>query len=117
MKVDQQVVVSMPIADLWNLKRTTKLKKQRFLGSGDVIETIRQGNTDIVVAEIGKPLEWISPERTYSFWKSEASHRFVEPEKADAGFHLEDMPGQYCYHASEWGDGEGLITILLEKHH
>jgi hypothetical protein len=67
-----------------------------------------------VVADVGKPLEWIPNNQRYDFWKDEVKAHLAAPESKAF---LEEFPDEYCYFASEWNSYDGDTIILLSKAH
>jgi hypothetical protein len=55
-----------------------KGRRQRDIGLSDLRERLRLGPS-LVIAEVGRPLSWISRERTFDVWKEELRARVVEP--------------------------------------
>jgi hypothetical protein len=82
-----------------------------------VKELLQAGPVRFVIAEVGKPLRWISEEERLVFWKADARSHI--PEHSDQPFDLYLYPEGYAYVASEWCGGE-LATvpiIALERRH
>jgi hypothetical protein len=82
------------------------------LSEFDIKNLLREGPVQFLVADIGKPLQWIAEADCYRFWKDE-----VQPHMAlgDA-WRLEDYPGEYCYAASHW-QADPMTIVVLSKHH
>jgi hypothetical protein len=113
----ERIVVQMPLTQLWDESGTLPLKKRREVGRSDVAELLRGGSVSFVIADCGRPLNWVPHRDCYRFWKNEVKPRLVEPDAAERGFRLEEFPGQYCYVASEWGLGEEGPVVVLETYH
>jgi hypothetical protein len=108
--MDQPVVHRLPLESL--VTPFGPASKRGELGESDIKNLLREGPIQFLVADVGKPLQWIAEADCFGFWKEE-----VQPHLAlgDA-WRIEDYPGQYCYAASRWQ--AGLVTIIvLTKHH
>jgi len=82
--------------------------------TADVKNLLSTTVVGFVVAEVGKPLRWISEEERFRFWKSDAQAHIADEEKRS----LDDSPNGYFYFASQWRtDDAASVVILLEKHH
>jgi hypothetical protein len=67
----------------------------------------------LVVAEVGKPLQWVVEGEKFQFWKHEVQPHLAEEGKSE----LNAYPGGYFYVASEWrSDAASNVVVLLEKH-
>ena len=89
--------------------------RERVLSKEAVRNILRHGPVEFIVAEVGRPLRHVEVDKCYEFWKSEAEvHVVADP---DAGFRLEEFPGEYAYVASEWSGQGRTPIVLLEKHH
>lgn len=64
-----------------------------------------------MVADVGKPLRWISAADRYSFWKSEVKGRLVAADRTR--FSLDDYPDV----ATVWEGTSPAPIIVLEMHH
>jgi hypothetical protein len=103
----------IPVVELWDSKGDLTAVRRRLLHSGDIASLLRQGFVRFVIADIGEPLRWIPSSHCCEFWKTEVKPRIAEGDAFDpSGF-----PGDYCYIASEWADGQSLPLLLLEKYH
>ena len=110
------MVTRLPLAQLDDAQADTRLVRKRPLGREQVAELLRQGPVRFVIASCGLPLVWVPLEDCYRFWKDEAKSHLVEPDVAETGFRLEDLPGAYAYMAAEWGETTWPV-IVLEKAH
>lgn len=108
-----RIVMQIPMTELWNSTGDRSVVRVRALGHRDIVDLLRQEHVRFVVAECGEPLQWIPCSNGYGFWKAEVKPRIVETETFD----LADFPGNYCYVASEWADGQPLPIVLLEMYH
>ena len=111
---DQKVVSHLPVAELWAGQRLVSTNRIRDLGAADIVELLRSESIRFVVADLGKPFEWIPNNQRYDFWKEEVKAHLAAPDSNTA---LEDFPDEYCYFASEWTSDDGDIIILLSKAH
>ena len=116
MRPDQRIVVSLPLAELWDERGPVAATRGRRLGRVEIAGMLTSATIQFVVANGGGPLRWISIADRFTFWKDEVKPRVVP---ADAeGFFLEDYPGEYCYLATEWTRSvAGPTVVLLECHH
>ena len=114
MDPNQKIVTQLPLSELWVGSRLISTIKCRDLDSAAVVELLRAQPVRFVVADVGKPLDWIPNNETYDFWKTEARDHLA---KNDGPNYLETFPGGYCYFASEWKSYEGDKIILLSKAH
>ena len=108
-------VTQIPLQELWRPAGSLICTRIRSLNNFEIAELLRAGVIEFVVADVGKPLEWINPQDCFNFWKSEVKSHIVE---ADSRIELDAYPSGYCYLASRW-KGEDLAPplVLLEKHH
>ncbi len=83
-----------------------------FLCKSDIAELLRQTKVRFVVADVGRPLTWISEAACFDFWKQDAKTHLSDAQIAS----LADFPAGYFYFASLWDDG-GSPIILLSKNH
>jgi hypothetical protein len=103
----------LPVKQLVNESGTQTLRRGRYLNREKLADRLRFGGVRFVVADIGKPLTWLSSSETYCFWKAEVKNRLPDsPEQ----FRLEDFAGDYCFLASEW-IGSSEAVILPERYH
>ena len=116
MKPELRYVSQMPLHELWDERGViVSADRVRQLSSSEIAELLRAGRVRFVVADIGSRLQWVAPEKCYSFWKFEAKAHIAEP---DPQSYLENFPGEYCYIASEWkvADGGEPIVLLAKSH-
>ena len=114
MDMVQRIVTRTPLAELWNSDGLLDARRAEDLGEAG-IERLLQDGSNFVVAEVGRPLRWISGSDCFAFWRAEVKCRLVAPDKD--GFHLDDYPGSYCYVAAMWECASCTPVIVLEKHH
>ena len=114
MKYELLIVSQMPLREIWDEHGIVSENTICELSSSDVTDLLRAGRVRFVVADIGKPLQWIPPEECYEFWKSEAKTHIAEPEARN---YLENFPGEYYYFASKWKTDKDEPIVLLAKSH
>ena len=105
----------MPLESLWDDDGNIEAKRERFLSREGLQALLHQHPVEFIVADMGSPLRSVEVHKCYEFWKSEVQAHIVED--AEAGFRLEDYPGNYAYIASEWTGEIQTPIVLLEKHH
>lgn len=104
----------MPVEEIWSEQTLVSNFKLRELDAANIKNLLRSRSFRFVVADIGKPFEFIPDNESYNFWKTEAKIHLAEPESKAF---LEDFPDDYCYFASEWKSFDGESIILLSKMH
>ena len=110
----RRIVTRLPLAELWT--SAGLLDSQPAEGaSAAKIEQLLQDGASFVVADVGKPLRWISAADRFSFWKSEVKTRLVATDATH--FSLDDYPDGYCYVATMWDGTSPAPIIVLEMHH
>ena len=109
----QRIVTCLPLAELWNSEGLLDVRPDERVGAAE-IELLLGGDASFVVADVGKPLRWISVVDR-SFWKTEVKSRLVARD-ADR-FSLDDYPDSYCYVATTWTGASPVQIIVLEIHH
>lgn len=114
MSSNQKRVSNLPAEEIWAGHRLVSTIKVRDLNASDLVELLRAGPVRFVIAEVGKPYQWIPNNEGYDFWKDEVKSHLADPESELA---LEDLPDEYCYFASEWKTYEGEMIVLLSKAH
>lgn len=110
-----KIVTRLPLQELWRDDGFTTTARGRSLTKDEIIDLLRAGFVQFVVADVGFPLRWIHLHDCHEFWKDE-----VKPHLAadSAVVILDEFPGGYCYRASEWNGGAGAAPIVvLEKSH
>jgi len=110
-----RIVTRLPLDRLWDDDGDIAAQRERYLSRPLLREMLRQHPVEFYVANIGSPLRRIDVGHCYEFWKSEAAANLVD--EPDAGFCLEDFPGQFAYVSSEWSREIQTPIVLLEKHH
>jgi hypothetical protein len=106
-------VMQTPLASL-STESGVELRRVRDVVTDDVKMLLSSAVVRFVIADVGKPLRWISEEEGFCFWKSDAQTHIADGEKKS----LEDYPDGYSYFASEWRSEACSETfVLLEKNH
>ena len=115
MEGKKRIVLELPIQELWIGQRLISTIKERDLNADEIRNLLRSGVAfRFVIADVGKPLEWIPNIETYDFWKREVKTHVAMP---DGRVTLEEFPGSYFYYASHWKSYEGETIIVLSKMH
>ncbi|HXH42250.1 MAG TPA: hypothetical protein VNK51_00210 [Bradyrhizobium sp.] len=114
MDVARRIVVSLPLAELWTDKGPLHLQRAERVGDAEIVQLLQGGST-FVVAEVGKPLQWILAADRFAFWKTELKCRLV-PADVD-NFDIGSYRGGYCYLASAWRNHSSSPIVVLEMHH
>ena len=78
---------------------------------------LRKSLIRFVVADCGRPLQWIHESKRFQFWKAEVAPHLVEPAKYANGVAAGSFPDGFFYSASEWRDDTLSPIVLLEKSH
>ncbi|MGL3108753.1 hypothetical protein [Bradyrhizobium sp. BR 1432] len=104
----------LPLEELWTNAGLLDSQPAESAGAAK-IEHLLQNGASFVVADVGKPLRWISTGDRFSFWKSEVKARLVAPEAAR--FAIDEYPNGYCYVATVWNGASPDPVIVLEMHH
>lgn len=114
MSFERRIVSQTPLTEIWDARRIVSAKEIRELNVSDIAELLHNGKVQFVVAKVGEPLKWISPDDCYSFWKSELKIHLADPATNN---YLESFPDNYCYFASEWKSDESEPIVLLTMSH
>ncbi len=110
----QRSVTILPLPEVWDSSGALPLTSGEQLDRSAVEALLRSGSVRLVLADVGKPLEWVSPDEARSVWRSEVSERLVSP---DRKAFLDDFTGSYCYRAHAWVDDAGAVSaVVLERH-
>jgi hypothetical protein len=115
MDPERRVVTTLPLTELWDTRGPVPAARIGNLGRDDVAGRLASTAVRFVVADVGHPLQWISPGDRFQFWKETVRPRVVDPQSD--GVRLEDYPGEYCFLASEWRTEAGDTVVLLESYH
>jgi hypothetical protein len=111
----QKIVTHIPVERLSDAEGDIEAHRERFLSKEALRELLRQYPVEFVIAEVGLPLKRIGVHKCFAIWKSEVEAYLVDD--PEAGFQLENFPGEYAYVASEWSGQIETPIVLLEKHH
>ena len=103
----------MPLTETWDDSGILADKRVRNLDRSTLLELVRSGPVQFVVADPGLKLEWIPTEERFQFWKA-VRHQIADPQKR---IRRDGFPKEAFYIASEWRGRSGERLILLEKHH
>jgi hypothetical protein len=104
----------MPVQALWTDDGELSATRARRLDRDAVLELLRRGPVQFVVANVGDRLRWVPLTDRFEFWKSDVSLHLADGEKS----HLDDFPDAAAYVASEWlVSGHEPPIVLLEMHH
>jgi hypothetical protein len=113
-KAERSVDV-LPLAEVWDKSGPLPLTGGEHLDRPAIETLIRAGTVRLVVADVGKPLEWVPEAKARSLWRSEVSERLVGPNQKAF---LDDFNDGYFYRAHAWTDAAGAVsTVVLERHH
>jgi hypothetical protein len=111
---DQRIVTKLPLAELWDDHGTLTGGRVCALHQNNLVELLRLGPVQFVVADCGSNLEWIPMDERFAFWKK------IQRQFADLDPHqpirLEQFPNQTAYTASQWRGRAGECVVLLVKH-
>ena len=114
MPAAQRSVKSLPLAEVWDTSGALPLTSGEQLDRSAVEALLRSGTVRLVLADVGKPLEWVSPAKARTVWRSEVSERLVGP---DRKAFLDDFNDGYFYRAHAWVDEAGTVAaVVLERH-
>lgn len=109
----QRIVTRLPLVELWDNEGVITRERIRNLDRNDLLELVRLGPLQFVVADCGLKLDWIPIENRFEFWKK-VQTQIANPEKPIL---LSQFPNETAYIASEWHGRTSQHLILLEKHH
>jgi hypothetical protein len=111
----RRIVTQLPLRGLWRDSETINASRSRALSSANLRDLLRRSTVHFVVVDVGRKPRWIELEDCYRFWMDEVQHHLVAPE---AKLAMDQMPGVYCYRASEWQSGEiASPIVVLEVQH
>ncbi len=109
------IVTKLPLRGLWGENGAITASRLRELSISDVIDLLREGEVQFIVADVGSKPRWIDLADCYRFWMDEAKHHMAEPDNGGAA---SATPGVYSYWASEWHSEEVKVpVIVLEVSH
>ena len=114
MLLSERIVTQLPLNILWTDEKELQARRIRNLDRENIRELMKQTPIVFVLADVGKKLNWINPDKCHQFWKEEVlEHLADNPDK----IYLDDFPGDYTYIASEWAIESKETIVLLEKAH
>ena len=70
MRPEQRIVVKMPLTELWDDEGTLVGERIRNLDETDLVELLRIGPVQFLVADPGLELRWIRTPQQFEFWKN-----------------------------------------------
>jgi hypothetical protein len=111
MEASQKVVVTIPLDALWRENGAPFSERVGTLSSKGVADLLR------VVADVGRPLEWIPLSQSFEFWKAKVKPNICHTNEKTS---LDAYPDSYCFSASLWKDPTDPAyekIVLLEKRH
>jgi hypothetical protein len=103
----------LPLEELWDDHGRVEAEMVGPAGAERIKQLLRSGEMSFVIADVGKPLRWISEKDAASFWKTEVKDHLADGERA----YLDDFPGGYAFFATEWRRLGGCAVIVLEVQH
>lgn len=110
-----RLVANLPLDEVWGPDGTLALERGADLDRSAVETMLRKDPVQFLIADVGKPLEWVPLGDSRKFWRRDAAERLVGPKETGR---LDDFTESYFYRAQAWVDGEGeVILVLLEKNH
>jgi hypothetical protein len=119
MNSHQRLVTQIPLWELWTDRGPLAVTRIRSLAMSDLAVALHAGPllgpARFVIADIGKPLQWLDSFQKLAFLHDEATGRIVDPSAADV--RLADFPGEYCFAVSEWRDDSSAPIYLFERYH
>jgi hypothetical protein len=113
LRPDQRIVTKTPLTELWDDGGTLTGGRVRNLDQTDLVELLRSGPVQFLVADPGLKLRWIPTPQRFEFWKTVRA-QIAQPDKA---IYRAQFPNETAYIASEWRGRTGECLILLEKYH
>jgi len=115
MDASLRIVTRLPLGELWRDDGPITTARGRSLGKHEIVDLLKAGPVQFVMANIGDPLLWVEISECYRFWKDEVKPHLAETESKVP---LDEFPGFYCYFSSEWKGPQGSPPIVvLEMQH
>lgn len=109
-----RIVSKLPLEQIWSGSRLISTIKIRDVGSEEIAQLLRSGVVRFIVADVGRPLEWIPNNERYDFWRDEVRPHLADPEERRS---IDSFPDNYCYFASEWTSYDDEVIVVLSKSH
>ncbi len=114
MSFTDRIVIEFPLNQLWIDETLLYVKRASYLTKADIKNILKKHAIAFVLADIGKPLEWIKLSDCYRIWKSELEKYIADnPEHIN----LNEFPNGYAFIASKWIGTNQEDIILFEKVH
>jgi hypothetical protein len=108
-----KIVTRLPLVELSNNSGQVIAEIRGDLVATDIVNLLRFGPVQFVIANVGDPLRWIPLTDCFCFWKSE-----VRPHLANSSnVTLDEFPDEYCYFAQEWSTDSGPPIVVLSMSH
>jgi hypothetical protein len=104
-----RVVMGIPLAELWTDEGALRAMRGGPLDREAIRDRLNRGPVRFVVANVGRPLEWVPLGRRFEFWKRDVTVRLADADKT----HLDEFSDGMAYHASEWTDSDDETPIVL----
>ncbi len=115
MATAERSVTTLPLPEVWDTKGALPLTAGEHLDRSAVEALLLNGWVRLVLADVGQPLQWVTPAKARSVWRGEVSERLVGP---DRKAFLDDFNDAYFYRAQAWVNEAGDVTaVVLERHH
>jgi len=110
----ERSVTALPLPEVWDKTGALGLTGGEHLDRSAVEGLLRGGTVRMALAEVGKPLEWITPGKARGVWRGEVSERLVGP---DRKAFLDDFNDAYFYRAHSWVDDAGTVAVVVFERH
>jgi hypothetical protein len=109
----QRTVTQLPLTELWDEAGKLPATYARDLTEADIRTLLQATPVRFVIADVGKPLQWVQVSECFRFWKTQVRSRVAGATQV----FLDDFPGGHCYFASEWQGSDRLPIVLLSLAH
>ena len=80
MDLRNRIVDKIPLEKVWNKNKIISREKLKYLKCEDVKTLLKQGEVQLVLANIGFPLDWISIDKNFDFFKTELKNKIMDNE-------------------------------------
>lgn len=90
MAPDQRIVTKIPLTELWDESGTLSIERLRTLDQRNLVELLRAGPLQFVVADCGLKLIWIPTQQRFELWKKVKS-QIADPAER---IHREQFPNE-----------------------
>jgi hypothetical protein len=107
-------VTHLPPADLFDAQGRVEATRGAGLDVGAITRHLRVGGT-IVLARVGKPLEWLQGDAAFACWETELKLRLWEPDRDKVD--LEEFEDARAWRATAWRLADGREVAVFEQHH